>query len=110
MATAAALRRESGYWEQFFSALSCVSREECDGWLDSEVKRYVAQFGVDEETAWRTIACNLCFFAAYYDTPVVRQMRTKYQLFTEEFDSPEFRQEKRRSMNESGKAANDSPV
>lgn len=110
MATAAALRRESAYWEQFFSALSCVSREEADRWLDGEVERYKSQFELDEETAWRTIACNLAFFAGYYDAAVIRKMRATFAIFPAEFDDPQFRQEKRRSLNESGKAAADSPV
>jgi hypothetical protein len=98
------------YWEQFFSALSCVSKAECDEWMEREVSRYVSQFGLNEETAWRTIACNLAFFAGYLGASAVKSMRKSFGVFPECFDSPEYKQAKRSSMNDSGRPAADSPV
>lgn len=98
------------YWEQFYSALSCGTQKECDEWMQKEVARYVSAFGMDEETAWRTIACNLAFFSGYLGQHSVKTMRRKFGIFPECFDAPEFRQDKRKSMNESGRPAADSPV
>jgi hypothetical protein len=98
------------YWEQFYSALSCVSQAECDQWMEREVARYVTQFGMSEEAAWRTIACNLAYFSGYLGAAAVKSMRRSFGVFPECFDSPEYRQQKRNSMNDSGRPAADSPV
>jgi hypothetical protein len=110
MASAPALSRESNYWEQFYAALTRSSKEEQDLWMENEVSRYMTQFKMSEETAWRTIACNLAYFAGYYGASAVKKMRQAYGVFPECFDSPEFRQEQRLSTNGTGKRAADSPV
>jgi hypothetical protein len=102
---------ESGqYWEQFFSALSCNTKAESEQWMENEVARYVSQFGVTDETAWRIIACNLAYFSGYLGASAVKTMRKKFGIFPECVDSPEYKQEKRKCMNDSGKPAADSPV
>jgi hypothetical protein len=63
-----------------------------------------------EGIAWRTILCNLAFFAGYFETHVVRQIRRNFGGFDECFESSEYSQAKRFCLNESGKAAKDSPV
>jgi hypothetical protein len=110
MKAAHALAAEGCYWEQFFAALSCAAGDESEKWMSAEVERYQDQFKLSAEDAWRTIACNLACFAAYYDTSVIRKMRKQFGVFPECFDSPEFRQEKRKSLNMSGQLATDSPV
>lgn len=108
-APARARTLESSYWEQFFAALSCTP-EESERWMEGEVSRYVSEFGMNEETAWRTIACNLAYFAGYYGASAVKTLRRAFGIFPECFDAPEYRQDKRKSMNDSGRPATDSPV
>jgi hypothetical protein len=111
MASSARAANEAhSYWEQFYSALTVTSREEADKWTEQEVARYVRDFGLSEGDAWRTIACNLAFFAGYFETHVVRKIRTHFGGLDECFETPEFSQVKRQCLNESGKPAKDSPV
>jgi len=108
--SAPAPRGESSYWEQFYSALTCANREEADQWIEKEAARYVREFGMDETDAWRTIVCNLAFFAGYFETSAVRKIRTNFGGFDEGFESSEYSQAKRLSLNGADKAAKDSPV
>jgi hypothetical protein len=109
-AAARAIRTGSSYWEQFFSALSCSTPDQAEAWIEAEVERYQREFRMPAGIAWRTIACNLAFFSGYYGASVVRMMRESFQIFPECFDVPDFRQDKRSSMNGSGKPAASSPV
>jgi len=108
--TSRAPQSKGSYWEQFYSALTCLKGEEADAWMEQEVARYIREFAMTEEEAWRTIACNLAFFAGYFETHVVRQIRRNFGGFDECFESSEYSQAKRFCLNESGKAAKDSPV
>jgi hypothetical protein len=110
MATAHALAPQSSYWEQFYAALTCAGGDESAAWMEAEIERYRSQFKLDEGEAWRTIACNLSFFAGYYGTAAVMKMRKNFGAFPECFDAPDFRQEKRKCLGMSGRAAKDSPV
>jgi hypothetical protein len=110
MASSARAATAGSYWEQFYSALTCGTREEAEKWMDEEVARYVREFQMSEGDAWRTIVCNLAFFSGYFDTQAVRKIRTHFGGLDECFESPEFNQAKRQCMNESGKPAKDSPV
>ena len=108
--TAVARSEESSYWEQFYSALSCATQEQAGEWMELEITRYVRDFGMDDADSWRTIACNLAFFAGYFETHVIRKIRTHYGGLDECFESAEFSQVKRQCLNDSGKPAKDSPV
>lgn len=108
--SAPAPRGGSSYWEQFYSALTCANGEEADKWMEQEVARYVREFGMEEAEAWRTIVCNLAFFAGYFETSAVRKIRASFGGFDECFESSEYSQAKRLSLNGADKAAKDSPV
>ena len=70
--------------------------------METEVERYRRDSSSLEADAWSTIACNLAFFAGYYDTGVVRRMRDTLEFFPSVSMSPDFRQERRKSLNGSG--------
>lgn len=110
MSSAARAFSEPSYWEQFFGALQAATTDDAQKWMDAEVSRYMSQFGMDEETAWRSIACNLACFAGYYGKGAVLTMRRLYGIFPECFDSPEYRQDKRRSMSGAATFRESSPV
>lgn len=55
------------YGEQFRSAMQCETQEDAEVWMKREIKKYMDEFGYDEEKTRKIILTNLGYIAGYYD-------------------------------------------